>query len=126
AGSGGTGTPGRLPRQAGNPRPGQGCCEAGKRQVRGHRRILVIRRNGTAPAVLARRELGDQRAANLAAERALALAESDRLLLPFAMTGTAGLLEALPRHQTARAALLADILGVLHGSSPAARQPSSS
>ena len=76
--------------------------------------------------MLARRELGDQRAANQAAERALALAESDRLILPFAMTGSAGLLEALPRHQTAHAALLADILDVLHGSSPAAKEPSSS
>ena len=38
-------------------------------------------------AGLAHRELGDQRAANQAAERALALAESDRLVLPFAMTG---------------------------------------
>jgi LuxR family transcriptional regulator, maltose regulon positive regulatory protein len=76
-------------------------------------------------AGLAHGELGDQRAANQAAERALALAESDRLILPFAMTGSAGLLEALPRHQTARAALLADILDVLHGSSPAAREPSS-
>ena len=82
----------------------------------------MIRRNGTAPAGLARRELGDQRAANQAAERALALAEADRLILPFAMTGSAGLLEALPRHQTAHAALLADILDVLHGASPAARQ----
>ncbi|HEY2490502.1 MAG TPA: LuxR C-terminal-related transcriptional regulator, partial [Streptosporangiaceae bacterium] len=72
-------------------------------------------------AGLAHRELGDQRAANQAAERALALAESDRLVLPFAMTGSAGLLEALPRHQTAHAALLADILDVLHGSSPAVR-----
>jgi LuxR family transcriptional regulator, maltose regulon positive regulatory protein len=38
------------------------------------------------------------------------------------MTGSAELLEALPRHQTAHAALLADILDVLHGASPAARQ----
>ena len=95
--------------------------------------------DGTAPVVgyvtvveahllagLAHRELGDQRAASQAAERALALAESDRLVLPFAMTGSAGLLEALPRHQTAHAALLADILDVLHGSSPAAKEPSSS
>jgi LuxR family maltose regulon positive regulatory protein len=73
-------------------------------------------------AGLAHGELGDQRAASRAAERALALAESDRLVLPFAMTGSAGLLEALPRHQTAHAALLADILDVLHGASPAARQ----
>jgi len=94
---------------------------------------------GTAPVIgyvtvveahllagLARRELGDQRAANQAAERALALAESDRLILPFAMTGSRELLEALPRHETAHAALLADILDVLHGSSPAAEnQPPS-
>jgi LuxR family transcriptional regulator, maltose regulon positive regulatory protein len=72
-------------------------------------------------AGLAHRELGDQRAANQAAERALALAESDRLVLPFAMTGSAGLLEALPPHQTAHAALLADVLDILHGSSPVAK-----
>jgi LuxR family maltose regulon positive regulatory protein len=94
--------------------------------------------DGTAPVVgyvtvvealllagLAHRELGDQRAASQAAERALALAESDRLVLPFAMTGSAGLLEALPRHQTAHAALLADIRDVLRGSSPAAKERSS-
>jgi LuxR family maltose regulon positive regulatory protein len=75
-------------------------------------------------AGLAHRELGDQRAANQAAERALALAESDRLILPFAMTGAGELLEALPRHETAHAALLADILDVLRGSSPAAEEPS--
>jgi LuxR family transcriptional regulator, maltose regulon positive regulatory protein len=77
-------------------------------------------------AGLAHRQLGDQRAANQAAEHALALAEQDRVVLPFAMTGSAGLLEALPRHQTAHAALLADILDVLHGASPAARQQSAS
>ena len=76
-------------------------------------------------AGLAHRQLGDQRAANQAAERALALAEPDRLILPFAMTGSAELLTAFPRHQTAHAALLADILDVLHGSSPAARTQSS-
>jgi LuxR family maltose regulon positive regulatory protein len=93
--------------------------------------------DGTAPVVgyvtvveahllagLAHRELGDQRAANHAAERALALAESDRLVLPFAMTFSGELLEALPRHETAHAALLTDILDILHGSSVAAgRQP---
>ena len=71
-------------------------------------------------AGLAHRELGDQHAANQATERALALAESDRLILPFAMTGSRELLEALPRHETAHAALLAGILDVLHGSAPAA------
>ncbi|HEX4251675.1 MAG TPA: LuxR C-terminal-related transcriptional regulator, partial [Pseudonocardia sp.] len=89
--------------------------------------------DGTAPVIgsvtvveaqllagLAHRQLGDQRAANQAAERALALAEADRLVLPFAMTGSAELLEALPRYETAHAALLADILDVVHGSSLAA------
>ena len=88
--------------------------------------------DGTAPVIayatvveahllagFAHRELGDQRAANQAAERALALAESDRLVLPFAMTGSRELLEAVPRHETAHGALLADILDVVHGSSPA-------
>jgi LuxR family transcriptional regulator, maltose regulon positive regulatory protein len=86
--------------------------------------------DGTAPVIgsvtvveaqllagLAHRELGDQRAANQAAECALALAESDRLVLPFAMMGSRELLEALPRHQTAHAALLADILDIMYGSS---------
>jgi len=41
------------------------------------------------------------------------------------MTGSGELLEALPRHETAHAALLADILDVLHGSSPAANEQSS-
>jgi LuxR family maltose regulon positive regulatory protein len=74
---------------------------------------------------LAHWDLGDQRAASQAAERAMALAESDRLILPFAMTGSRELIEALPRYQTGHAALLADILDVLHGSSPAAKEESS-
>jgi LuxR family transcriptional regulator, maltose regulon positive regulatory protein len=77
-------------------------------------------------AGLAHRQLGDQPAASQAAERALALAEPDRLVLPFAMTGSRELLEALPRHQTAHGALLADILDVLHGLSPAAKEQSPS
>jgi LuxR family maltose regulon positive regulatory protein len=75
-------------------------------------------------AGLAHRQLGDQRAANQAVERALALAEPDRLVLPFAITGAAGLLEALPPHQTAHAALLADILDLVHGSSLATKDQS--
>jgi len=67
---------------------------------------------------LAHRQLGDQRAANRSVEHALALAEPDGLVLPFAMTGTEPLLEALPRHETAHAALLIAILDVTHGSSP--------
>ena len=95
--------------------------------------------DGTAPVIgyvtvveahllsaLAHRELGDQRAANQAAERALTLAEPDRLILPFAMTGSRELLGALSRHETAHAALLADILDVTHGSSLAAGEQSAS
>ena len=90
--------------------------------------------DGTAPVIgyvtvveahllagLAYQALGDQRAANQAAERALALAEADRLMLPFAMTGSRKLLESLPRHQTAHASLLTEILDLMHGSSAAAR-----
>ena len=92
---------------------------------------------GTAPVIgyvtvvethllagLAHRELGDQRAADQAAERALGLAEPDRLVLPFVMTDSGKLLEALPRHETAHVALLTDILDVIHGASPAANDQS--
>jgi LuxR family transcriptional regulator, maltose regulon positive regulatory protein len=76
-------------------------------------------------AALAHRELGEQRAAAAAAESALALAEPDRLVLPFAMTGSRELLEALPRHETAHAALLTDILDIIRGGSVAPRNESS-
>jgi LuxR family maltose regulon positive regulatory protein len=68
-------------------------------------------------AGLAHRDLGSGRAANRAAEAALSLAEPDRAVLPFAMSGAAALLESLPRHETAHAALVSDILDVVHGSS---------
>ena len=93
---------------------------------------------GTAPVIgyvtlvethllagLAHRRLGNQRAANQAAELALGLAEGDTLVLPFVMTGSRVLLEALPRHETAHAALHADLLDVLRGSSLAAHEQSS-
>jgi LuxR family maltose regulon positive regulatory protein len=91
--------------------------------------------DGTAPVIgyvttveaqllagLAHRELGDQHAANQAAERALSLAEADRLVLPFAMTSARDLLEALP-HGSRHAALRADILDVLRGSPPRDPRP---
>ena len=67
-------------------------------------------------ASLAHRDLGDQRAAFAATESALDLAEADRLVLPFAMTGSLELLAAMPRHQTAHPALLAGILDMMRGS----------
>jgi LuxR family transcriptional regulator, maltose regulon positive regulatory protein len=60
-------------------------------------------------------QLGDRVAAADAAEAALAAAEPDRLIFPFAMTGAAELLDALPRHATAHGALLADIVDLLRG-----------
>jgi LuxR family maltose regulon positive regulatory protein len=88
--------------------------------------------DGTAPAVgymtvveanllaaLAHRELGDQRAAIAATESALALSEADRLVLPFAITGSLELLEAMPSHETAHAALVTDIAEAIRGSSVA-------
>src|SRR4051812_32815989 len=66
-------------------------------------------------AGMAHLRLGDPKAAAAAAEAALAAAEPDRLVFPFAMTGAAELLDALPRHETAHGALLADIVDVLQG-----------
>lgn len=68
-------------------------------------------------AGLAHLQLGDRSAAAAAAEAALAVAEPDRLIFPFAMTQAADLLDALPRHQTAHGALLADIVDLLGGTS---------
>jgi LuxR family maltose regulon positive regulatory protein len=86
--------------------------------------------HGTAPVIgyvtlvethllagLAHRRLGDQRTSATATLRALALAEADRLVLPFAMTGSRELLEALSRRNTKYDALITDILEVLHGPS---------
>ena len=61
-------------------------------------------------AGIAHLDLGDRGAAAAAAEAALAAAEPDRLMFPFAMTGAADLLDALPRHETAHGALLADVV----------------
>jgi LuxR family maltose regulon positive regulatory protein len=66
-------------------------------------------------AGIAHLHLGDRNAAAAAAEAALAAAEPDRLIFPFALTDAAELLDALPRHETAHGALLADIADVLRG-----------
>jgi LuxR family transcriptional regulator, maltose regulon positive regulatory protein len=66
-------------------------------------------------AGVAHLRLGDRTAAAGSAEAALAAAEPDRLMFPFAVTDAAELLDALPRHETAHGALLADIADVLRG-----------
>jgi LuxR family maltose regulon positive regulatory protein len=67
---------------------------------------------------LASRDLGDERAARTAVERALNLAEPDRLILPFAVTGAWHLLTVRPPQETSHAALVADILDAVRGSAP--------
>lgn len=93
----------------------------------GARRELRPVLDGTAPGnsfltpieahlleALACRDLGDRHAAATAVEQALNLAEADRMILPFAMTGAWELLEALPL-RTSHAALVSDILDVVRG-----------
>jgi LuxR family transcriptional regulator, maltose regulon positive regulatory protein len=75
---------------------------------------------------LAREALGDLDAAEASIERALERAEPDGIILPFVTTPVHELLERHPRHRTAHAALLSDILDVLAGSSlpaPAGQRP---
>jgi LuxR family transcriptional regulator, maltose regulon positive regulatory protein len=64
-------------------------------------------------AGIAHLDLGDRSAATAAAEAALAAAEPDRLMFPFALSQATDLLDALPRHQTAHGALLADVADLL-------------
>ncbi|MGZ8481029.1 MAG: response regulator transcription factor [Candidatus Limnocylindria bacterium] len=54
-------------------------------------------------------------------ERALDIAEPDALIFPFLMVPGRDLLEQHPRHRTAHAALLSDILDALAGEPPAGR-----
>jgi LuxR family maltose regulon positive regulatory protein len=64
--------------------------------------------------------LNDRAAAAAEAEAALAAAEPDRLIFPFAMNDTRGLLDLLSRHRTAHSALLADVMDLQRGT-PASR-----
>ena len=65
---------------------------------------------------LARDALGDARAAEDSLERALDLAESDGIILPFALAPVASLLERHPRHRTSHSTLLSEITDLLSGS----------
>ena len=66
-------------------------------------------------------ELDDRQGAEAALERSLELAEPDGIILPFTLAPVRGLLERLPKHRTAHATLLSDILDVLDGVSPPRR-----
>jgi LuxR family maltose regulon positive regulatory protein len=59
--------------------------------------------------------LGKERDSQQSIESALALAERDRLVFPFALTRSRELLEKHPRQTTAHTALLLDILDILSG-----------
>ncbi|MFD3586111.1 LuxR C-terminal-related transcriptional regulator [Streptomyces sp. NPDC058683] len=104
----------------------------------GARRELRSVLDGTAPVhslltrtearlldALACRDLGDDHAAGEAVEQALNLAEPDRMILPFALTGAWELLEALPQ-KTSHAALVSDILDAVRGDAPAGPDRSAS
>ena len=70
---------------------------------------------------IARDALRDPGAASRALERALDVAEPDGLLLPFLLYPTAELLERQARLRTTHASLIAEILNLLSGRTPAAR-----
>jgi LuxR family transcriptional regulator, maltose regulon positive regulatory protein len=67
-------------------------------------------------AAAAHDALGDTRAVEESVERALDIANADGLILPFAMAPVRPLLERHPRHKTAHATLLTEILDVIGGS----------
>ena len=68
---------------------------------------------------IARNTVGDPAAAGRALERALDLAEPDGALFWFLLHPAPGLLQRHARHGTAHAALIADILSLLAGRTPA-------
>jgi LuxR family transcriptional regulator, maltose regulon positive regulatory protein len=75
-------------------------------------------------SALAHSELGNENKALGAVEQALALAEPERLILPFLMTGAGRLLETAGHRRTsAHAALLADVLDAVHASNGAGTRP---
>ncbi len=62
---------------------------------------------------VAREQLRDHRGAEQSVERALEFAEPEGVVLPFLLVPMRGLLERHPRHRTAHATLLRDILAEL-------------
>jgi LuxR family maltose regulon positive regulatory protein len=67
--------------------------------------------------------LGDSDAVGRVLERALDVAAPDRMLFPFLVYPAPGLLERHARQRTAHAALIAEILGLLAGTSRPAAPP---
>jgi LuxR family maltose regulon positive regulatory protein len=71
---------------------------------------------------IARDRLGETEPAERALERALDLAESEGLLVPFLLYPAAGLLERHLRHRTSHAALISEVLDLLAANTPAHRR----
>jgi len=70
---------------------------------------------------IARDALGDANAVEHALERALDLSDAEGVLLPFLLHPARGLLERHPRHRTAHASLISEILNLLAGQEPGSR-----
>jgi LuxR family maltose regulon positive regulatory protein len=68
---------------------------------------------------IARDLLGETRAAESARDRALDLAEPDGIIQPFLVYPAPGLLERLSHRGTSHASMIAEILNLLAGGSPA-------
>jgi LuxR family maltose regulon positive regulatory protein len=117
-------------------RAGLAAIHLAERDARGAIGVIAPVLAGTAPIVrdfsvvdallldaLAHDMLADTTATADDVERALELAEPDALILPFQIVPASDLLARHPRHRTAHAALLVDILGVLAGSPVRTRRP---
>ena len=115
-------------------RAAQAAIHLAEREARGAIEVLAPVLAGTAPIVRdfsvinallldarARAMIGNLGAAEEDVERALDLAEPDALILAFLIAPVPDLFERHPRHRTAHAALLGNILDVLAGSPVPAR-----
>ena len=90
-------------------------------EARGPRQSRAWEIEALVLEAIARDALGDPGAASRALERALDVAEPGGLLLPFLLYPTAELLERQARLRTTHASLIAEILNLLSGHTPAAR-----
>ena len=130
------GTASETEREFAETRVGLGAVHLAERDPRGAIEALAPVLIGTSPAViqdfalmnallvdaLARDLVGESRTAEDDVERALDLAEREAFVFPFLVTPAGDLLERHPRHRTNHAALLANVLDVLGGSSLPARR----
>ena len=90
-------------------------------EARGPRQSRAWEIEALVLEAIARDALGDLGAASRALERALDVAEPGGLLLPFLLYPTAELLERQARLRTTHASLIAEILNLLSGHTPATR-----